>query len=115
MLGRVVGTALEHISPFRVVEIQRQMRMPAAAPYRHIALVFVDHEPLQRDQQERSKTPSPGVGGPDALTLEEPCEEPLGQILSLVDVVAASAKVGVQRRPVDLTELRESRVGTRIR
>src|SRR6185312_3768063 len=42
-------------------------------------------------------------------------EETLRQILSLVDVVAAAAKVAVQRRPVDVAELRESCLGARIR
>ena len=76
--------------------------------------MLVDDVALQGGEQESTKPTARRIGSPDILPLEKTREEPLRQVLRLLDSVTASAKVAVERRPVDLTELSKGCGGVRI-
>ncbi len=63
---------------------------------------------FEDSEQERTEASTCGIRRPDAVGLQKTGEEPLGEILRLVGVVATSAEIPVQWRPVNLTELVES-------
>ena len=76
--------------------------------------MLVDDVALQGGEQESAKPAPRRIGSPDILALEKTREEPLGEVLRFLGSVTASAKVAVERRPVDLTELAKGCSGLRI-
>lgn len=103
-IRRQLAAQLQRVATLRLLDFQRQNSLAPAPLLAMRSTPVVGQEMPQRQQQER---PELALGGIDVLQLvlfEQVCEERLCTILRPVSVVAASAEVGVQGKPVGLAQ-----------
>ena len=62
---------------------------------------------LEGTEQKGAQPALLRVGSPQGILLEQVGEEPLGQVLRVVGRAPAAAQKGVERGPVQLTEVRQ--------
>ena len=68
------------------------------------ALPFVSQKMIHGSQQKCAKAAPFAIGLSQPIVLQQAQEELLGQILGIFGIVAATAHVGVEGIPIDLTE-----------
>ena len=88
-------------------DVEGQWRGAAASLGGTCPLVFVHHEMLQRGKQERSEPAALWLRALQHLTVEQAEEEPLHEVLGLLDVVPRSSDVGVEGIPIRLAQRRK--------
>src|ERR1035438_10004008 len=83
----------------------------AAAFARALAVLFVGHKEFQGSQNKRSKTALFRVSAIEISPFQHAQEELLREILRLIGRITAPAQIGIQRIPVVLTQINQSRPG----
>ena len=74
-----------------------------------VAVVGVDEKPVDGNEQERAKTPSPSIRRLQIVLLDQQRKEFLGQVFSVMRAEAALADVCVHRISVESAEAFQGR------
>src|SRR2546427_9684965 len=84
--------------------VERKHSLRAAALCGLLFAPFIHQEILERTEQEGTKSATVRVGQAQIFLLEQPGEELLRQITSIVRIVALAPNAGIERIPISPAE-----------